>query len=226
MRAPAGWARRPATHGPAQSFAPRRIERSAPRAESRCDPRASSARPHTRSTRAPEHADPRITLSQVLASVIVLAALLIVLVAVLVVRERRAAAYRATHVATRADVEAARSHSVATSKGSTLGQAAEHLAPVFPEMVERFSPGDWRFLGSPVDFVVFDGLTLGAVERVVFVEVKTGDPHLNARQAQLRDAISTDGIPMGWLTLRLPKHPGAAPRGLRPQVIDLPPDAE
>ena len=58
------------------------------------------------------------------------------------VRERRFTDYRARYTATLAEVEAARSHSVATSKGSTLGQAAEHLAPMFPELVERFSPGD------------------------------------------------------------------------------------
>ena len=160
-----------------------------------------------------------------LASEIVLAAFLIVLVVVLVLREREAAAYRATYVATRADVAAARSHSVATSKGSTLGQAAEHLAPMFPEMLERFSPGDWRFLGSPVDFVVFDGLTHGAVKQVVLIEVKTGDPRLNARQAQLRDAILTDAIPLAWLTLKSPKPAGTARHRLAPEVVDLPPDA-
>jgi predicted Holliday junction resolvase-like endonuclease len=34
--------------------------------------------------------------------------------------------------------------------------------------------GDIRFLGSPVDLVVFDGLAEGQVRRLIFVEVKSG----------------------------------------------------
>jgi predicted Holliday junction resolvase-like endonuclease len=40
--------------------------------------------------------------------------------------------YRARFTATPDDMDAARAHSVATSRGSTRGQAAEHLAPLFP----------------------------------------------------------------------------------------------
>lgn len=159
-----------------------------------------------------------------LALVIVLAILLAVVLVVLVVRERRAAAYRAIYMATSADVEAARAHSVATSKGSTLGQVAEHLAPWLPEMTERFSPGDWRFLGSPIDFVVFDGLGDGAVERVVFVEVKSGSPRLSARQAQIRSAIVSGELRVEWMTLRMPREPRTDRRTSHPRVVELPPD--
>jgi predicted Holliday junction resolvase-like endonuclease len=152
-----------------------------------------------------------------LALVIVLAAALAALAIYVVWRERKFADHRAQfadhrarYTATSADVEAARSHSVATSKGSTLGQAAEHLAPVFPEMVERFLPGDWRFLGSPVDYVVLDGLTSGRVERVVLVEVKSGDPRLNDRQAQIQAAVAMGSLPVAWLTLNCQSRHGRA----------------
>lgn len=159
-----------------------------------------------------------------LALVIVLAVLLAAVIVVLVLRERSAAAYRERYTATRSDVEAARTHSVATSRGSTLGQAAEHLAPLLPEMTERFSPGDWRFLGSPVDFVVFEGLGAGMVERVVLVEVKSGDPRLSARQAQIRAAIDGGSLSVEWLTVRMPRKSGAARRRSRPRIVELPPD--
>jgi predicted Holliday junction resolvase-like endonuclease len=159
-----------------------------------------------------------------LALVIVLGLLLAAGVVFVVVRERQYAAYRERYTATRADVDAARSHSVATSKGSTLGQAAEHLAPLFPEMVAQFTPGDWRFLASPVDFVVFDGLSGGTVRRIVFVEVKTGEPRLNARQAQIRSAIANDALAVEWMTLRTPTPSSAGRRRVRPRIIELPPD--
>jgi len=38
----------------------------------------------------------------------------------------------------------------------------------------NYNPTDARFLGSPVDFVVFNGLSGDSPEEVVFLEVKTG----------------------------------------------------
>lgn len=134
-------------------------------------------------------------LGSMLALVIVLGALLVLAVIVLILRERGSAAYRALYTHTDRDVADARAHSVATSKGSTLGQAAEHLAPFLPELTENFAPGDWRFLGSPVDFVVFDGLCNDATQRVLLVEVKSGAPRLNSRQEQLRTAIDSGALP-------------------------------
>jgi predicted Holliday junction resolvase-like endonuclease len=159
-----------------------------------------------------------------LALVIGLSALLVAVVIVLIVRERAAAGYRTRYTATPEDVAAARAHSVATSRGSTLGQAAEHLAPLLPDMVERFSPGDWRFLGSPVDFVVFDGLGEGAVRRVVLVEVKSGRSRLSARQAQIESAIANRELEVDWLTVQVPQKTPASRRRPRPRTVDLPPE--
>ena len=63
----------------------------------------------------------------------------------------------------------------------------EQFVPHLPDF--DFNPKDARFLGQPVDFVVFDGLDEGNLRRVVFVEVKTGDSKLTTRERQLRDAI-------------------------------------
>jgi predicted Holliday junction resolvase-like endonuclease len=73
------------------------------------------------------------------------------------------------------------------SRGVITGQVAEHLAPYldgFP-----YNPKDVRFLGSPVDLVVFDGLDAGRLRRVVFVEVKTGGSALTARERAVRDVL-------------------------------------
>lgn len=57
--------------------------------------------------------------------------------------------------------------------------------PDFP-----YDPGDSRFLGSPVDFVVFAGLREGdEVEEIVFVEVKTGKSRLSRREQSVRRAV-------------------------------------
>jgi predicted Holliday junction resolvase-like endonuclease len=157
----------------------------------------------------------------VLAVVVILAIVLVIVLVLFVVRERRAAAYRESHPHTRDDLAAARSHSVATSKGTTRGMAAEHLAPFFPEMVEQFAPGDWRFLGSPVDFVVFDGLGDDAVIRLVLVEVKSGkDRSLSVRQSALRAAVDAGTLRVEWMTLRTSRPPTARRLSRRRQVIE------
>ncbi len=68
------------------------------------------------------------------------------------------------------------------------GKVTEHLIPYLPEF--RYNPKDARFIGSPVDFVVFDGLSEGSLRRIVFVEVKAGKrPRLNEREKQVRDIV-------------------------------------
>jgi hypothetical protein len=52
-----------------------------------------------------------------------------------------------------------------------------------------------RFLGSPIDFVVFAGLDEGEECRdVVLVEVKTGKSALSKRERQVRDAVEAGRV--------------------------------
>jgi predicted Holliday junction resolvase-like endonuclease len=78
----------------------------------------------------------------------------------------------------------------------------EHLAPLFPQFLSQFNPKDARFLGTPLDFIVFDGLDEGEVRRVVFVEVKTGKASLLSRERRCRDAIEAGRVE--YQLLRLP----------------------
>jgi predicted Holliday junction resolvase-like endonuclease len=82
---------------------------------------------------------------------------------------------------------AARRDAVRRSAAVTAGKVFEQLVPWLPDFA--FDPRDARFLGSPVDFVVFDGLSTGEVRRVVFVEVKTASASLSTRERRVRDAI-------------------------------------
>jgi len=84
------------------------------------------------------------------------------------------------------------------SRAVTTGKIAEQLAPHFPSF--PLNPREARFLGSPVDFVVFDGLEDGEVRRVVFVEVKTGAATLTTRERLVRDAVRAGRVE--WLEVR------------------------
>jgi len=93
---------------------------------------------------------------------------------------------------------AIRENAVLRSHAVITGRVSEQLSPILPGF--PFNPSDARFLGSPVDFVVFDGLDEGVLRRVVFVEVKTGEADLSARERQVRDAVQ--GGEVEWIELR------------------------
>lgn len=100
---------------------------------------------------------------------------------------------------------AVRQDAVQRSLAVTTGKVFEQLVPYLPDF--PFNPKDARFLGSPVDFVVFDGLSDGGgdVRRIVFVEVKTGDAELSTRERRVRDAVR--GGQVQWLEWRVSERP-------------------
>jgi predicted Holliday junction resolvase-like endonuclease len=91
-----------------------------------------------------------------------------------------------------------RREAIRKSDSVTLGKVTEHLVPYLPDFT--FNPRDARFLGSPVDFVVFDGLSEGELRSVYFVEIKTGKSSLNTRERRVRDAVLARQVE--WLELR------------------------
>jgi predicted Holliday junction resolvase-like endonuclease len=93
-----------------------------------------------------------------------------------------------------------RRDAVQRSQAVTLGKVCEHLVPYLPDF--RWNPKDARFLGTPLDLVVFDGLSEGALRKIVFVEVKTGSSTMSKRERQVRDVILARRVE--WEELSLP----------------------
>jgi predicted Holliday junction resolvase-like endonuclease len=81
-----------------------------------------------------------------------------------------------------------RQDAVKKSEAVTRGKVTEHLIPYFPDF--EFNPKDARFLGTPVDFIVFDGLSEGEMKKVVFIEVKSGkNDTLSKREKLVRECV-------------------------------------
>jgi predicted Holliday junction resolvase-like endonuclease len=93
---------------------------------------------------------------------------------------------------------ALRLDAVQRSQAVTTGKVYEQLVPYLPGF--PFNPKDVRFLGTPVDLVVFDGLSEGPVRRIVFVEVKTAGSDLSPRERRVRDAVNARRVE--WSELR------------------------
>ena len=94
---------------------------------------------------------------------------------------------------------AVRGDAVLRSQAITAGKVHEQLLPYFPDF--PYNPKDVRFLGSPTDLIVFDGLAEGYVKRIVFLEVKTGGSGLTTRERSVRDAVQAGEVE--WLEVRL-----------------------
>ncbi len=92
-----------------------------------------------------------------------------------------------------------RADAVQRSHAVIAGRVTEQLLPYFPGF--PFNPKDARFLGSPVDLIVFDGLDGGNLERVCFVEIKTGAAELSPRERQLKAVVQARRVE--WMELRV-----------------------
>jgi predicted Holliday junction resolvase-like endonuclease len=101
-----------------------------------------------------------------------------------------------------------REDAVARSQAVTAGKVHEQLIPYLPTF--PYNPKDVRFLGSPVDLVVFDGLAEGRVRRIVFLEVKTGGASLTSRERWVRDVIRARDVEWAELRVARPVASGAA----------------
>lgn len=84
-------------------------------------------------------------------------------------------------------VERRKDEALERSRSVIGGQVAEQLAPFLPGFPGRVSEA--KFLGAPIDYVVFDGMDEKDISRVTFVEVKTGSASLSAQERRLRDTI-------------------------------------
>ena len=86
-----------------------------------------------------------------------------------------------------------REDAIKRSEAVIQGKVTEHLIPFFPDF--KYNPKDVRFMGTPVDLVVFDGLSEGEMKKVVFVEVKTGKTaNLSNRERMVRDCVGNKDV--------------------------------
>lgn len=94
-----------------------------------------------------------------------------------------------------------REEAIQHSRSVLAGQFSEQLAPYLPDF--PFKPTEARFIGKPVDFLVFRGMDEKDIEEVVFVEVKSGRANLTPHERRLRDAIKNKKV--HWYEYRIPE---------------------
>ncbi len=69
------------------------------------------------------------------------------------------------------------------------GKISEQVFPMVTNEIKNLS--DARFIGDPIDYLVFDGISNESNNdiNIKFIEVKTGDSKLTKREEKVKDAV-------------------------------------
>lgn len=92
-----------------------------------------------------------------------------------------------------------RAKSVSSSRRSLVGKFIERFIPFLKKL--PYEPSDMHFLGQPVDYIVFQGLHEDKIDKVIFVEVKTGQSKLTKREKSLKETIEKKRV--GWKEINI-----------------------
>lgn len=95
-----------------------------------------------------------------------------------------------------------RREAITKSRAVIGGQFSEQLSPYLPNF--EFNPTECKFLGKPIDFIVFKGMDEKNINEVIFVEVKSGKAKLNAHEKNLKTTIEKKKV--RWAEYRVPEE--------------------
>lgn len=84
--------------------------------------------------------------------------------------------------------EKIRTDAIKRSQDVLKGKVSEQLYPYFPNF--PYDPRDAKFIGSPVDLIVFSGLREKEyIDEIVFIEIKTGRSRKSNAERAVEDAV-------------------------------------
>ena len=96
-----------------------------------------------------------------------------------------------------------RQAAVNQSRAVLGGKFVEQMAPYLPEF--KYDPTEARFIGSPIDLIVFPGLATGNPQEIVIMEIKTGKTsQLTPEERKIRQLIE-DGM-VRWELIQKPSE--------------------
>ncbi len=92
-----------------------------------------------------------------------------------------------------------REDAIGRSARTLSGKALEKLIP----FLDRFKhdPHDVKWLGDPIELVVFDGYSEGNPNKITFVEIKSGESRISSKQKKIKDLVSKKKV--GWEEFRI-----------------------
>ena len=95
-----------------------------------------------------------------------------------------------------------REDAIKQSRAVLSGQFSEQIAPYFPDF--PYKPTEARFIGKPIDFIVFKGMDEKKIDEVIFVEVKSGQGQLSKVEKTLKSTIENKQT--SWYEYKVPEE--------------------
>jgi predicted Holliday junction resolvase-like endonuclease len=95
--------------------------------------------------------------------------------------------------------ESIRRDAIDRSARTLSGKTLEKLVPFLESF--PYDPHDIRWLGDPIDLVIFDGYSAEKPDKIVFCEVKSGESKLTAGQKRIKELI--EGKKVKWEEFRV-----------------------
>jgi predicted Holliday junction resolvase-like endonuclease len=95
-----------------------------------------------------------------------------------------------------------RKDAIMKSRAVLGGQFSEQLAPFLPNF--KYLPTECKFIGKPIDLIVFKGSDEKNIDEVVFVEIKSGKSKLNSHESNLKKTIENKKV--RWEEYRIPEE--------------------
>lgn len=93
-----------------------------------------------------------------------------------------------------------RKDAIEKSRAVLGGQFSEQISPFMPGF--KYSPTECRFVGKPIDFLVFRGMDGKDISEVVFLEVKSGKSSISSSEKKLKETIEKKRV--RWEEYRVP----------------------
>ena len=95
-----------------------------------------------------------------------------------------------------------RKDAIERSARTLSGKTLEKLVPFLDNF--PYDPHDIRWLGDPIDLVIFDGYSSDKPEQIVFCEVKSGESKLTKKQNKIKELIENKKV--GWKEIKIEKE--------------------
>jgi len=95
-----------------------------------------------------------------------------------------------------------RKDAVMRSRAILSGNFYEQLAPYFPYF--SFNPNECKFIGKPIDFIVFKGMDNKRLDEIIFLEIKSGSSQLTETEKQIKEVVKNKKI--RWEEYRVPEN--------------------
>lgn len=89
-----------------------------------------------------------------------------------------------------------RKNAVDKSRSVLKGKISEQVVSLYPEFFNNYNASDARFLGSPVDYIIFKNMSSDNFDNleIVLLDVKTGNASLTKLQKAIKIALENNRI--------------------------------